>query len=75
MTILYMGATNPLPNLTSSLHVMIQQKEVMCANIIECSWGWGFTPSYVLHARALKIYLSGGYLSCKKDNKVWYFSI
>jgi hypothetical protein len=35
----------------------------------------GVTPSYILHARALKTYLSEGYLPCRNDYKVWYFSI
>ena len=36
--------------------------------------GGGSLPLILMHAHALKTYLSGGYLPCSKDYKVWYFS-
>ena len=37
--------------------------------------GGGVTPSYILHTRAFRAYLTGGYLSCRKDYKILYFQI
>ena len=34
----------------------------------------GFTSSYILHTHVFKTYLLGGYLPCRRDYKVWYFS-
>ena len=34
----------------------------------------GSLPLILMHTRALKTYLLGGYLPCRKDYKVWYFS-
>ena len=45
-----------------------QSLDLMCQELE------GFTPSYILHALALRTYLSGGYLPYKKDYKVLYFS-
>ena len=34
----------------------------------------GSLPLILMHTRALQTYLSGGYLPCIKDYRVWYFS-
>jgi hypothetical protein len=56
-----MGATNILPSLTSSLHVMIQQKEVMRADITECSGG-PLPLIFCMHVHSRPIYRRAIYL-------------